>query len=159
MNTDQHDMIEELYMEMYDMLLAYASSTFPEQSLAEEAVQETFRIACQRPDQLCSSPNPKGWLVNTLKFTLRNMKRSRESAQQLLSRYLALQTDAITFSVDKISLEVMYENVADLEEFKLVKEMAIDGKSHLEMAQARGISVAACKKRMQRAKELLQKKL
>ena len=159
MNTDQHDMIEELYMEMYDMLLAYASCTFPEQSLAEEAVQETFRIAFQRPDQLCSSPNSKGWLVNTLKFTLRNMKRSRESAQQLLSRYLALQTDAITFSVDKISLEVMYENVADLEEFKLVKEMAIDGKSHLEMAQSRGISVVACKKRMQRAKELLQKKL
>ena len=94
-----------------------------------------------------------------MKFTLRNMKRSRESAQQLLSRYLALQTDAITFSVDKISLEVMYENVADLEEFKLVKEMAIDGKSHLEMAQSRGISVVACKKRMQRAKELLQKKL
>lgn len=159
MNTDQHDMIKELYMEMYDMLLAYASCTFSEQSLAEEAVQETFRIACQRPEQLCGSQNPKGWLVNTLKFTLRNMKRSRESAQQLLSRYLALQTDSITFSVDKISLEVMYENVADLEEFKLVKEMAIDGKSHLEMAQSRGISVAACKKRMQRAKEFLQKKL
>ena len=40
-----------------------------------------------------------------------------------------------------------------------IKEMAIDGRSHLEMATARGITVAACKKRVQRAKETLQKKL
>jgi DNA-directed RNA polymerase specialized sigma24 family protein len=37
--------------------------------------------------------------------------------------------------------------------------MAVDGKSHLQMAEARGITVAACKKRMERAKKLLQKKL
>ena len=49
--------------------------------------------------------------------------------------------------------------MSDLEEFQLLKEMAVDGKSHLEMAQARGISVNACKKRVQRAKEVLQKKI
>jgi DNA-directed RNA polymerase specialized sigma24 family protein len=97
--------------------------------------------------------------VNTLKFTIRNMRRSRESGQQLLSRYLALQTEAITYSTDAVSLEVLYEDMAHSEEFKLVKEMAVDGKSHLQMAEARGITVAACKKRMERAKKLLQKKL
>lgn len=159
MDESQRQWIEQLYLEMYEKLLAYASSIFKEGGLAEEAVQETFRIACQKSDQLCDSENPKGWLVNTLKFTMRNMKRSRESGQQLLSRYLALQTEAVAFSEDKVRLEVMYEDVADLEEFKLVKEMAVDGRSHLEMARSRGISVAACKKRMQRAKEILQKKL
>lgn len=159
MDESQRQWIEQLYLEMYEKMLAYANSIFIEDGLAEEAVQETFRIACQKPDQLCDSENPRGWLVNTLKFTLRNMKRSRENGQQLLSRYLALQTEAVAFSVDKVRLEVMYEDVADLEEFKLVKEMAIDGKSHLEMAQKRGISVVACKKRMQRAKEILRKKL
>ena len=159
MNESQRQWIEQLYVEMYEKLLAYASSIFKEGGLAEEAVQETFRIACQKSDQLCDSENPRGWLVNTLKFTMRNMKRSRESGQQLLSRYLALQTEAVAFSEDKVRLEVMYEDVADLEEFKLVKEMAVDGRSHLEMARSRGISVAACKKRMQRAKEILQKKL
>ena len=159
MDESQRQWIEQLYVEMYEKLLAYASSIFKEGGLAEEAVQETFRIACQKSDQLCDSENPRGWLVNTLKFTLRNMKRSRESGQQLLSRYLALQTEAVAFSEDKVRLEVMYEDVADLEEFKLVKEMAVDGRSHLEMAQTRGISVVACKKRMQRAKEILRKKL
>ena len=141
---------------MYDMLITYARCSFEEESLAEEAVQETFQIACQKPDKLCESINPKGWLVNTLKFTIRNMKRSRESARQILSSYLI---ESIAFSEDKLSLQLMYENVSHTEEFKLIKEMAIDGRSHLEMANARGISVSACKKRVQRAKETLQKKI
>ena len=159
MNTAQSNLIERLYFEMYDMLLIYARNSLDEDSLAEEAVQETFRIACQKPEHLFESPNPKGWLVNTLKNVIRNMKRSRESAQMLLSKYLAVQTKDIAFSETKVGLEVMYENVADTEEFKLIKEMAIDGRSHLEMATDRGITVAACKKRVQRAKETLQKKL
>lgn len=159
MNAEQRKKIEQLYMQMYDMLTAYARCSLSEETSAEEAVQETFRIACQKPEDLCNSSNPKGWLVNTLKFAIQNMKRSRESARQILSEYLADQSRQILYSDDKVSLDVLYENVADLEAFKLLKEMAIDGKSHLEMAQSRGISVSACKKRGQRAKELLQKKL
>ena len=56
-------------------------------------------------------------------------------------------------------MRLMYENVSHTEEFKLIKEMAIDGRSHLEMANARGITISACKKRVQRAKEMLQKKM
>ena len=159
MNAEQRAQIEELYLQMFDGMMAYARSSLQEESVAEEAVQETFRIACQKPEDLCNSPNPKGWLVNTLKFTIQNTKRSRESARLILSEYLADQSRQILYSDDKVSLDVLYENVADLEAFKLLKEMAIEGKSHLEMAQSRGISVAACKKRVQRAKELLQKKL
>lgn len=159
MNAEQSELIESLFLEMYDMLKSYALSILRDESLAEEAVQETFQVACHRPEALFESQNPKGWLVNTLKFTLRNMKRNRESAQLLLSKYLSTQTEAIAFSEDKVCFEVLYQNVADTEEFKLIKEMAIDGKSHLEMANARGITVAACKKRVQRAKEVLQKKL
>lgn len=159
MDEEQRQFMESLYLEMYNKLIVFASCAFPEEGLAEEAVQETFRIACQRPDQICGSENPKGWLVNTLKYTIRNMRRSRASSQQLLTRYLALQTESITYSVDSVSLEVLYEDMALSEEFKLVKEMAVDGKSHLQMAEARGITVAACKKRMERAKKLLQKKL
>ena len=159
MNPEYSERIEQLYLEMYNMLITYARCSFKEESLAEEAVQETFRIACQKPDKLCESLNPKGWLVNTLKFTIRNMKRSRENARQILSSYLIVQNECVVFSEDKLCLQVMYGNISYLEEFKLIKEMAIDGRSHLEMANARGISVSACKKRVQRAKETLQKKM
>lgn len=159
MNPEYGERIEQLYFEMYDMLLSYARCSFEEKSLAEEAVQETFQIACQKPDQLCGSANPKDWLVNTLKFTIRNMKRSREHARQILSIYLIAQNDHVAYSEDNLPLQLMYEDIANSEEFKLIKEMAIDGKSHLEMAKARGISVNACKKRVQRAKETLRRRI
>ena len=119
---------------------------------------ETFRIVCMKPEDLLSSPNPKGWIVNTLKYTIQNMKRSRDKANVLLTQYLAANS-SVAFSEDRISLEVTYENVARSEEFSLIKEMAVDGRSHLEMAQSRGISVAVCKKRVQRAKEFLRRKI
>ena len=157
MNPRYSEQIETLYLEMYDMMICYARCSLAEESLAEEAVQNTFQIACQKPDQLCESVNPKGWLVNTLKFTIRNMKRSRESARQLLSQ---MEQDAsVTYSEDRLPLQLMYEDISDTEDFKFLVEMAIEGKSHLEMATARGISVDACKKRVQRAKETLQKKI
>ena len=113
MNPEYSQRIEQLYLEMYDMLITYARCSFAEESLAEEAVQETFKIACQKPDQLCESINPKGWLVNTLKFTIRNMKRSREKARQILSNYLIEQSECVAYSEDKLSLRLMYEDVSD----------------------------------------------
>lgn len=159
MNSDQHNRIEAFYLEMYDMLFIYARNALDNESLAEEAIQETFRIVCTKPDDLLSSPNPKGWIINTLKFTIQNMKRSRDRANILLAQYIAAHGSNVAFSEDRISLEATYENVAHSEEFQLVKEIAVEGKSHLEMACSRGISVAACKKRVQRAKEFLRRKI
>ena len=158
MTSDQRKRIEEFYLEMYNRLFIYARSALDNESLAEEAIQETFRIVCMKPEDLLSSPNPKGWIVNTLKYTIQNMKRSRDKANVLLTQYLAANS-SVAFSEDRIRLEVTYENVARSEEFSLIKEMAVDGRSHLEMAQSRGISVAACKKRVQRAKEFLRRKI
>ena len=158
MTSDQHKRIEVFYLEMYDQLFLYAQNALKNESLAEEAIQETFRIVCTKSEDLLSSPNPKGWIINTLKYTMQNMRRNRDRTNALLNQYLATYTSD-AFSEDRISLEVTYENVAHSEEFRLIKEMAVEGKSHLEMAQARGISVDACKKRVQRAKEFLRRKI
>lgn len=159
MTAQQREEIEQLYLEMYDRLMAYARSALKSEALAEEAIQDTFRIACTKPEDFLASPNPKGWLVITLKNTIQNIKRSRANASKLLVTYAAVQGNELGISEDKLSVEVTYGNLAPLEEFQLIKEMALEGKSHLEMARARGISVDACKKRVQRAKEFLRKKI
>ena len=127
--------------------------------MAEEAVQETFRIACQKPESLQESPNPKGWLVNTLKYTIRNIKHNQATAQRILTQYLESHIKEDSFSEDTISLATLYSDIANTDDFKLLKEFAVDGRSHLEMANARGITVSACKKRVQRAKESLRIKM
>ena len=159
MNTAQSRKIEELYLEMFDKLKIYAYCSLKNEELTEEAVQETFRIACQKPEQLCESANPQGWLVQTLKYTICNIQSNRATAKRILEKYLVTQINDFAFSEDKLDLNVLYENVADTEEFRLLSEMAIEGRSHLEMANERGISVSACKKRVQRAKETLRRKI
>lgn len=149
--------IERLYLQMYNLLFEYARSSLKKDALAEEAVQETFRIACQKPECVCKSPKPEGWLVNTLKYVISNMERSRLAADRVLKDYLASQITEIKENNDRMSIEILYEDVAYMEEFRLLKEMVVEGKSHLEMAQSRGISVRACRKRVQRAKETLRK--
>ena len=68
MDIGQRRLIEELYLEMYDKLLTYARCSLDGESLAEEAVQEAVQIACQKIDSLQESPNPRGWMFNTVKI-------------------------------------------------------------------------------------------
>lgn len=150
--------IEDLYRKMYSLLFEYARSALPNDSLAEEAVQDTFRVACQKPEALWESPNPEGWLVKTLKNVIYNTVSSRTMTVRLLKDYIHLRLNEISASEDLEEIETQYGDIAESEELKLLKEMALEGKSYLEMAQERGISVVACRKRMQRAREFLRKK-
>lgn len=159
MNAEQNRKIDELYREMFEKMKVYACCSLDNEALAEEAVQETFRIACQKPEALCESVNSRGWLVQTLKYTIRNIQSSRATAKRIVEKYLTTQIKDFSFSEDSLDLHILYENVADTEEFKLLAEMAIEGRSHLEMATRRGISVSACKKRVQRAKEILRRRI
>lgn len=151
--------IDRLYLQMYPKLFEYARCSLSNDAQAEEAVQDTFIIACQKPEALCDCPSPEGWLFNTLKNVISNTIRSQNIARRILLDYFASNAKDISISDDRVGLDILYDDVADSEEFKLLKEMALDGKSYLEMAQARGISVATCRKRMQRAKEVLRKKI
>lgn len=159
MNKEQRRKIDALYREMYDRLIIYALNLEESESLAEEAVQETFQVACREAEKCCSSPNPQGWLVNTLRNVIKNAKKKRANMRRFMERYLSMQVKEAVVSEDRIDLKVLYQNVAEMEEFKLLSEMVIEGRSHEEMARSRGISVNTCKKRVQRAKETLQRKL
>lgn len=155
--SQPNEVVTELYLTMYDFLLDYAERRLGNHSLAEEAVQETFRIAWMKQDDLCKSVRPKGWLMNTLKNVVSNMRRNQETADRVMREYLAANCRDIAISEDSVRFEIIYGDMAESEELKLIKELA-DGCSYLEMAEKRGISVMACRKRVQRARETLQKK-
>lgn len=159
MNLQQNEEIKRLYLEMYSKLFDYAFSSLKNESLAEEAVQNTFQIACQKPEKVCNSPNPQGWLVITLKNVISNTVKSRETSTRILTEYYKLRVREIQESTDPEALDILYHDLTNMEEYQLVKGMAIDGKSYLELAKERNISVEACRKRMQRAREFLQGKI
>ena len=151
--------IEKLYLHMYSRLFAYARSSLPNDALAEEAVQETFVIACQKSESFLNSPNPAGWLVITLRNVVSNAIRKQQTAQRILTQYLdSLGIESVS-SQNQLDIKVIYGELAETDDFMLLVEMSIEGKSYQQMAQSRGISLATCRKRVQRARENLQKKI
>lgn len=144
--------IEGLYREMYTLMLNYAKRALLKESLAKEAVQETFVTACQHFDSLKSSPNPQGWLMNTLKYIILRIQETRN----LHSRYLLLDNAALNVADPKAhhpDPALLYDGLISQEDYYLLSRIGIDGYSILELADELGISLAACRKRIQRARE------
>lgn len=76
MERKHSEYIEKLYVSSYDMLFTYAMALLGSETAAEEAVQESFRIACMKPEALIGSYNPRGWLIKAMRYTVKNMKRT-----------------------------------------------------------------------------------
>ena len=138
----QNDPLRQLYIEYYSYLVRLARS-FVNQDLAEDLVQETFLIAQKRLNCVTGSINPAGWLVNTY--------------QKRHFIYTQLIPESI---VDKSSEYVhpvndMYAGLIDEEALSLLVWIYCEGTSYQEAANRLGISLNACKKRIQRAKQAL----
>lgn len=149
--------VEQLYKELYPALHIYALRVLGESALAEEAIQDAFCIACARRDQFLTSPNPQGWIMLTLKHVMQNTLR----AQAKLKALLALDAGAKQASGEPelMSVDLLFCDVSDSEDFRLLKQIALERCTILELSEELGVSVEACKKRVQRARKRLQKKL
>lgn len=158
MTEEQIQQIEQLYLEMYDILYYRAQAALRSNVLAEEAVQETFRIACGKPEELLYSPNPKGWLVNVMKHLLSNMQRKQQRTQEVLRLAELRFVKPFEDVTDQLTLDLLYGKLADTDGFRLLLELS-EGRSVREMAAARGITDSNCKKRIQRAKASLKKEI
>ena len=149
--------LEQMYREMYPTLYAYALRILKDHALAEEAIQDTFCIACAKREQALSNPKPRGWLMLTLKHVMQNMLRTQRKLQRLL--FLTAGEEQPTDAPELLDVDVLFGDVSDSEDFRLLKRIALDQCTIVELAQDLGISVEACKKRVQRARKRLQKKL
>lgn len=155
--NSQEDAIERLYRQQYTGMLAYARVMLRDTEQAREAVQETFAIACTRREALCECGNPEGWLMNTLKNVVRNVRRRQRRAALMLQRQKPSEDwdDDLT---QKLEVNLLYGDLADSEAFWMMKQIAA-GRTMLDIAQELNITVTACRKRAQRAREKLQKAL
>ena len=151
-NIEYNKLIEELYIEMSTKLLIYARSALGDTHLAEEAVQDTFRIACAKSEQLGQSNNREGWLTNTLKHVI---SRSQAKFTNLLMKITDTAQTSSEAAVENVDMAMYCTSVLGAEDFELVKHVVIDKRTMVEASSELGISVENCKKRIQRAKKKL----
>lgn len=167
LDSRQDEFVSQLYREMYYQLMAYAKSALTNEALAEEAVQDAFRIACAKIEDLMGSENPRGWIVLTLKNVIRNTRRELASLNNLVVATLSMEDEAfvesrtaatdITQRVEDSEIDILYSDLLTPDEYKLLKLIALHRYTMLEAAEEFGISVETCKKRVQRTKEKLRK--
>ena len=158
MTPQDMEYLETLYRQHYQTLFLYANAMLKHRELAEEAVQDTFVIACGKLHQLRRSPNSAGWLVQTLKNVLNNLRRTRSSLYASLE-HLPYEERSLDAHRDELPLEVTYGGLLTAEEFRLVRRVLLDGASYAEAAAEENITPEACRKRMQRIREKLRKNL
>lgn len=142
---------------MYETLFYYAYNALESTSLAEEAVQEAFRIACSKPELLLKSKNPQGWMMNAQKHVVSNIKRVRSRMNRVISQPLSTDAPTLEPSAADDYSEIEYSDLLAPEEFELLKQVAVENRSVRDVAREMGISVETCKKKVYRAKKKLEK--
>lgn len=118
MNSEQKKFIRDLYHTLYPFLVRYADSSLNNTALSEEAVQEAFSIACAKPTDVCSSPNFKGWMVNTVAYVIKNIERRQRSVQQVIADLPEYRPDFVATPPQSIDLHLLYGDLAETKEFK-----------------------------------------
>lgn len=160
MTQIQHDFVKNLFMEMQPKLLSYATAYFKDTAQAEDAVQELFMRVCENVDKLMTHNAPSGWIYTTLKNIMHDAKRDDKRGMEVFEKiqYMAAVEHSNNLShPDRSSTDLLYGNIVSLKEYKLLQKVAEFGYSLAELAKEEGISVEACKKKIQRAKKILQK--
>ena len=94
--------------------------------------------------------------MNTLKNVCRNIQKNRN---YYLSRILSLNESVLgTTALESDNLwETNVQDFISKEDFMILKKIILDGYSYKDLAKELGISLEACKKRAQRAKQRFRK--
>lgn len=154
-NTDRKSaFLEELFRIRYLPMLHYAISSMRNPELAEEAVQETFRIAWTKIDNLATSPNPNGWLLVTLKHVLSNMRRTKSALFRLEKECAVHCLPSKPSAHSELDPEIYLSGILSSESWEILK-LSIEGYTCNEIAQRCGKTPEACKKQLQRSKQKL----
>lgn len=159
MDQRQKEMMEILFRETSGKMFIYSQKCLGNSSLAEEAVQETFRIACSTPEKVLSSPNPGGWLMNALKYTLHDIFREQKKIAAILELCQMEQHTPEPPIDENLDPDILYKDLADDKDYILLKQFANAGVAITAFAKVLDISPEACKKRIQRARARMQKRM
>ena len=149
----------ELYREYRRKLIYYAYASLHDTAAAEEAVQETFRIVCEKYDQLPQIKRPFAWLIQILSNVMRNGMEERKRWYDMLFYDWNTSAEHHTAVEDEPDVEVLYRGLIPDQDLHLLKLVAVDRCTYIEVAKEYHISPDACRKRVKRAAEALRKRL
>ena len=155
-NRDKNDIIEYYYKSEYNNLLRYARRILMNEGLAEDAVQDTFQIAMNKHEKFAASPNPVGWLYETLKFVLKHAQRDRQRYIRMMVPLELIPEESVSSDEIMLKLTTLYGDDAEM---KLLILFYGYGFKVQDLANMLGITEGACKMRIRRARANQKKRI
>lgn len=158
MDKMKEKFFSDYYSKYFNKLKIFAHSFLGDWDRAEEATQDTFHIAWVKIDDFMASENPTGWLINTLKFTLKNIQRRDYHQTKLFVSLNELgDISAADIPESNIDGEGICKSVLSEEEYYMLQRAVLDKVTYKELSKELGIKLWACQKRMQRIYQKLRK--
>lgn len=159
MTAEQDQFFTKIYKERRKPLLMYAESALGNHAMAEDAVQLAFEIGWRKIEDFQNCPKPEGWIFKSLEFVISNMKSRLRTERRVIAIVDEYRPDLVAAPADSLPLRVHFGDLVDTPQFQIIYEMEFYGRTLAEIAKDLGISENACKKRAERARKDLQKKL
>ena len=159
MTAEQDKFFTAIYLDRRKSLLEYAESNLHNHALAEEAVQQAFEIACRKIEDFQSSPNPQGWIFNAVRFVICNIESRQRAERRVIAPVDEYRPDLVAAPESPLPLRITYGSLMDTPQFCLVYESEVLGRTYKEIAMDLGISETTCKKRAERARDFLRRKM
>ena len=159
MKPEQEATLERLYRTHFHALEVHAYRFLRNWDDAHVAAQETFHIACEKADALTAAPDSLKWLKSTTKHVCQNMRWTKQHQQMLFTSLeeLGEQCQPAAVQPEDDGLE-LFSGLISEEELTLLQKIIVDGTSYADAAGELGISIWACRKRVQRAIDKLHKR-
>lgn len=159
MNSEHAVLVEQIYQNNFKELLIHAHQFTDYWPICSDAVYEAFYVACEKADSLLESPNPVGWMKNTVRNCTYALRRVKQ--KECLNFVPLEELFDISIPCRQPESNILKDCSIFLSttEYYLVVKFYYYGDSYQNIARDLGISVSACRKRMQRALCKLRKKL
>ena len=156
MDTEEiEDYFRLQFEQNYNHLHFYAREILQNNWLAEEIVQETFLIAWAKYEQFIQSPNPGGWLMDTLKYAIRNLLRQYKSNMppSLPLEEAIYVEDESNVLDDHLTESELYDECMRIlpeNDYSILHKVIVEGYTCVEVASMMGYKKNTCQKRLQR---------
>jgi RNA polymerase sigma-70 factor (ECF subfamily) len=143
---------EKLFIEMRIKLLRYAEAKIPDRGNAEDIVEETFKTAWQKIDELTDSENPQGWLFNALKLHILKYYDNRNKEHPEKREYEEVEIPTETIFDNEISFK---DDLSD-DEMRIIK-LKEAGYKHEEISSIMDLPTGTIHSKVTRIKEKISK--
>lgn len=159
MTAEQAAFLEQFFKAHFSELQVHAFRFLGDWKNTEGVVMDAFEIACEKIDTFLECKNQIGWMKSVVQNVCRNSLRRRSRDAMLLLAWEDITEGQLPGVEDTHPSWLVEECKALLsqEEFSLLYQAVVLDVPYDELARTRGITMWACRKRVQRTLAKLRK--